>query len=82
MLRSGRIPKQRHKQWPILQSKTLKSTTTTTTTKTTYLITYQRQQVKNTITLYFYCFQSLSAVQLFVTAWTEARQASLSFTIS
>ena len=33
--------------------------------------------------LFLYCcFQSLSHVQLFVTPWTAARQASLSFTIS
>ena len=31
---------------------------------------------------YFSSVQSLSPVQLFVTPWTEARQASLSFTIS
>ena len=30
----------------------------------------------------FYLLQSLSRVQLFVTPWTTARQASLSFTIS
>ena len=38
--------------------------------------------VKSITSFCCYCFQSLSHGQLFVTPWTAAHQASLSFTIS
>ena len=39
-------------------------------------------QLKHIVNQLFVVFQSLSRVQLFVTPWTAACQASLSFTVS
>ena len=43
---------------------------------------YCRRERKNQFLYQFSSLQSLSCVQLFVTPWTAAHQASLSFTIS
>ena len=48
-----------------------------------YQVCYQNANLGNTIySWYFVVVQSLSCVQLFVIPWTEAHQASQSFTIS
>ena len=48
-----------------------------------FILCYDSGQSKLDMSLWIiYCLHSLSPVRLFVTPWTAAHQASLSFTIS